>query len=511
MRSMHRPFHRLLSWAALDVRRAWAGTLVLAFPLLSLVTAFGIGLVGFLFAITALAWRRDSGRLLRLHWPRTRWVLLAFLLQLLDVALLAASRGHGIKDLDAPSRMCMAVAAMLAVRAASPGIRVLWLGAAGGACAALIFVAWQRLVLGQLRPGGLMNSITFGDLSLCLAWLSLCGLIGGRAAGDEGGGRLQRWTRQAIAIGGVLCGLAASLLTGSRGGWLTLPLLLVLLMLPLCVRGLLPRPLALAVPLLACVLAAAAWALPQTGVRDRVAIGLSDARLYLAGNPAATSLSVRLELWKAGAMLVREQPWTGRDTSAYKQRMREWIAEGKLTPALFAPPEPPHMHNDALQMLVTRGVSGLLAWCGILIAPACFFAGQLRAALPGGSRRAAALAGLAFVLAYAGFGLTEVIFWSMKASLFYALMVFLLMGYCLNGQEADARAAAAGSARAPADTAPAVPASHPPRPATGSAKRRGAGAQRWRARVLRRNPGRHSWERWAGSRNSGRRRSGCGW
>jgi O-antigen ligase len=503
---MHRMSSRLRSWTALEGRRAWAGTLVLAFPLLSLVTPFGIGLAGFLFLATALAWWRDSWRLLRANWPQTRWVLLAFLLLLLDVALLASSRGHGVKDLDGPSRMCLALAAMLVVQAAAPRARALWLGAAGGAFAALVFVAWQWRALGMVRPGGLMNPITFGDLSLCLAWLSLCGLIDSRAAGQAG--KWRRWTRQWIAAGGVLCGVAASLLTGSRGGWLALPLLLLL---PMCVRGLLPRRLALALPLLACVLAVAAWRIPQTGVRDRVAIGLSDTRLVLAGNPAPTSLSVRLELWKAGAMLIRERPWTGQDTPAYKRRMREWIAQGKLSPALFAPPEPPHMHNDVLQMLVTRGVTGLLAWCGILIAPACFFAGQLRAAAPGGSRRTAALAGLAFVLAYAGFGLTEVIFWSMKASLFYALMVFLLMGYCLSGQRAEARTKVAESVRAPADTVPADPASHPPRPATGSATRRGAGAPRWRARVLRRNPARHSWERWASLRSSGRRRSGCGW
>jgi O-antigen ligase len=515
---MQRAPHRVHTLAAPDGRRAWAGTLVLAFTLPSLVTPFGIGLAGFLFAATALAWRRDSWRLLRQDWPRTRWVLLAFLLQLLDVALLAMSRGHGVKDLDAPLRMCMAMAAMLVVQAAGPGARALWMGAAGGACAALAFIAWQRLALGLQRPGGLMNPITFGDLSLCLAWLALGGLI------DRDGppSRRSRWT----AAGGVLCGLAASLLTGSRGGWLALLLMLALLPLwlpvpvlkwPLLVRGRQRRRLVLAAPLLAGALAAAAWGLPQTGVRDRVAVGVSDARLYLAGNPAATSLSVRLALWKAGAMLARERPWTGRDPPAYKRRMREWVAQGRLSPAVFAPPAPPHLHNDALQMLVTRGVTGLLAWAGTLLAPGCFFAAQLRRSAPAATRRTgrrtsrhtAALAGLAFVLAYAGFGLTEVIFWSMKASLFYALTVFLLMGYCLSGQEALAQAPAAGPALP--DTAPAARGSHPPWPATGSARRRGAGAPRWRARVLRRSPGRRSWERAAGWRSGGRQRSGCGW
>jgi O-antigen ligase len=33
------------------------------------------------------------------------------------------------------------------------------------------------------------------------------------------------------------------------------------------------------------------------------------------------------------------------------------------------------------------------------------------------------------------FGLTEVIFWSVKGSLFDALMVFPVMGFCLNVKE----------------------------------------------------------------------------
>jgi O-antigen ligase len=515
---MQRFVHRLRSWPGVQGRQAWTAALVLAFPLLSLVTAFGIGLTGFLFVGTALAWRRDCWRLLRNDFPHTRWVLLAFLLQLADIALLAVSRGHDISDIDGPSRTCMAVAAMLVVRAARPPARWLWLGAAGGAAAALAFAAWQWLALGVERPGGLMNPITFGDLSLCLALLSLAGAVDGGmgAEGGNGSSGLRRSLWRWIAAAGVACGLAASLLTGSRGGWLALLLLALPLVPRACRIGLLPRRLALALALLACTLAAAAYAIPRTGVRERVAISISDARLYLAGNPAPTSLSVRLELWKAGAMLVRERPLTGRDTPAYKQRMREWIAQGELSPAVFAPPEPPHLHNDVLQVLVTRGLTGLLAWGGMLVAPACFFLGQLR---PGPLRlrqqRAAALAGAMLVLAYAGFGLTEVIFWSMKASLFYAQMVFLLMGYCLNGQEEGAAfpvpAPALLAGRALPDTVPAVPCSHPPRPATGCAGRHGAGVPQWRSRLRRRTPGRRSWERWAGSRSAGRRRSGCGW
>jgi O-antigen ligase len=446
----------------LGTRQAWASALVALFPLLSLVTGFGIGLFGFLFLATALCWWRDSRRVLAAHWPRLRWLVFAFLLDLGYMAFLMLVRVHDFNVLDRPLRMCLMLSAVPVVLVARPPARALWLGAAAGALASLAFVAWQGLWLGVVRPGGLMNPITFGDLALCLALLSLAGALqGGDVRSDVRSDALGRW----LAAAGVLAGLAASLLTGSRGGWLMLALLILLPAL-LAWQGRLRPRVALALPLLAIVLAALAYALPQTGVRMRIAIGVSDARLYLAGNQAPTSLNVRLELWRAGGMLIREHPWTGLDTPDYKRRMRAWVREGKLSGAVFAPPEPPHLHNDVLQVLVTRGVLGLTAWIGILLAPLGFFWMRLRQAGrraqgPASPAYAASLAGLLLVLAYVSFGLTEVIFWSMKANVFYALMVFLLAGWGLD----DGAAGAVRSAQACAATAGA-PAAGPVRPET---------------------------------------------
>lgn len=405
-------------------RRRWATALAALFPLLSLVTDAGIGVCSFLFLATALWWRRATWPAFMAAWPRMRWVGIAFLLDLAWMAGLMLGRTHDLNMIDRPLRMCLMMAAIPVVLVARPPPRALWLGAAGGALAGLALVALQGLWLGMARPGGWMNPITFGDLALCLALSSLAGIIDATRV----------WARWSAALG-MLAGLAASLLSGSRGGWLMLALLVplpLLLWVPQRQQQRVPWRLALVLPLLAGALAALAYALPQTGVRDRIAIGVSDVRLVLAGNRAPTSLSVRLELWRGGLMLVREHPWVGLDTPAYKRRMREWVAEGKLSPAVFAPPEPPHLHNDLLQVLVTRGVIGLAAWSGILLAPLAFFWTQLRQA----QARAPALAGLLLVLAYASFGLTEAIFWSMKATVFYALMVFLLIGWVLDAGRA---------------------------------------------------------------------------
>jgi O-antigen ligase len=455
---------RFVRWLGLaGARQAWASALALLFPLLSLVTGFGIGLAGFLFLATALFWWRDSRRVLVAYWPQLRWIVLAFLLDLGYMVFLSLYRVHDLNVLDRPLRMCLMLSAVPVVLVARPPARALWLGGALGAFAGLAVAAWQGLWLGVLRPGGLMNPITFGDLVLCLALLALAGAL---QAGDARSGAFQR----AVAAAGVLAGLAASLLSGSRGGWLMLALLIVLPAL-LAWRRRLPARQALALPLLAAVLAALAYALPQTGVRARIATSISDARLYEAGNPTPTSMNIRLELWRAGLMLIQEHPWTGIDMPMVKRRMHSWVDEGKLSPLVFAPPEPPHLHNDVLQVLVTRGVLGLAAWIGILLAPLGFFWTRLRHARgPASPGYAAALAGLLLVLAYASFGLTEVIFWSMKANVFYALMVFLLAGWALEDDAVSAArpvpasgatAGAPGAGPAHPETAPGARARRP--------------------------------------------------
>ena len=70
------------------------------------------------------------------------------------------------------------------------------------------------------------------------------------------------------------------------------------------------------------------------------------------------------------------------------------------------------------------------------VAPLVFFVRQLReAAHTSRQRFALALAGLVVVTSYASFGLSEVIFWSVGGSLFYSLMIFLLIGFSLNAKD----------------------------------------------------------------------------
>jgi O-antigen ligase len=401
-----------------DPVQLWTGSLAFLFPFLSLVTLFGVSLGSFLFLATALISFKPCRDALARHWPQVRWVVLAFLLHFLFVLGCALVRGANMNTVEKPARMFFAVSALAAVLAARPPRRMLWWGVIAGALAALPFVAWQRIALGIDRPGGLINAITFGDLALLLALLSVAAAIDMK---DE-----PRNAR--LAAVGALAGLAASMLTGSRGGWVAL-----LVAVPLFLRHTRGIRAGGVRALLAvgAALVLTAWFVPASGMQARFDEGVSDIRTWFDGGNVVTRVGTRLELWKGASMLIAERPLLGRDFEACRERMGEFVREGRLDPVVLTLP---HLHNDGLQELAKGGVVGFALWIAVLVAPLLFFARALREGR-GTPQSALALAGILVVTSYMCFGLTEVIFWSMKGSLFYALMVFVLMGFCLNAKE----------------------------------------------------------------------------
>jgi O-antigen ligase len=388
----------------------WTAGLAFAFPFLSLVTLVGVSLSSFLFLLGAVVRYRDCRAALARHWQQCRWVVYAFLFNFgLTLVYYLARPDSSANHLEKPLRMLLAVSALALALATRIPRRALWWGVIAGALAALPLVAWQRLALGMDRPGGLINPITFGDLALCLA------LVAVAASADFHGPRRAAWPAL-----GALAWLAASLLTGTRGGFVAL-----LLAAPLLARRAGRRMRALLLALAA--LLALAWFVPALGVQARLAEGVADARTWYAGGNVNTNVGTRLELWKGAAALVAEHPLLGIDQNAIAPALARLARQGRLDPVVLPLP---HLHNDALQALVTGGLPGVLAWLGLLAAPGAFFTRRMS-----GAAAAPALAGLLVVLCYFSFGLTEVIFWSVKGCLFYALMVFLLMGLCLNAKE----------------------------------------------------------------------------
>ena len=111
---------------------------------------------------------------------------------------------------------------LIAIIRNEPDPHYFWYGCATGALLSFIIALAQVYLLDAGRAYGFSNAITFGDTAIVLGTSALVGLFYGYA------GFQHSYQRAYLLVGGG-SGLISSLLSGSKGGWLSLVMVVVLL------------------------------------------------------------------------------------------------------------------------------------------------------------------------------------------------------------------------------------------------------------------------------------------
>lgn len=269
----------------------------------------------------------------------------------------------------------------------------LWfMGMATGAIMTGAWALWQKLGLGVERATGYIYVIQFGNIGLMLGVMSLLGLLYYRA-------HPRNMARDAWLLTGALAGAMVSVLSGTRGGWVGVPLLLWVLWRAfapfLSVRA---RTMAVSLLLLGAL---AVLALPQTGVSQRIAQAHAEVQRHLAGESPGPSLGQRLQLWPLAGELIAQKPWLGWGQGGYDRERDRRMADGRLD--LQKPFG--HVHNDFLDVSVKRGLPAGLLLLGVLLMPLLVFRQGSGAGDP--AVRALATAGVTLSVLALDFGLSD--------------------------------------------------------------------------------------------------------
>ncbi|WP_445005965.1 O-antigen ligase family protein [Halomonas mongoliensis] len=304
--------------------------------------------------------------------------------------------GQGSRGLDKPIRFFLAAPVLLLLLAYPPRMAAVWLSAALAAIGTGSFAAWQKLVLGMARADGHTQVIQFGNSSMLFGILCLGGL--GWAVCQR---QPRRWL--ALLIVGALFGFMGSLFSGSRGGWIGLPFIALALY-----KGY-GRYLALRYQAtlagLLLVVAGLAYAIPHTGVADRIDHGISDVQRYISGESRTSSLGARFEMWRAAAIVIPERPLTGWGENGYIARAAELVDEERVGVAVA---RYSHVHNEVLDITVKRGLLGLATLLLLYFVPMRLFGRQISS--KNLELRAFSVSGVLLCVAYIDFGLSQVFF-----------------------------------------------------------------------------------------------------
>ncbi|NYH18595.1 O-antigen ligase family protein [Paraburkholderia bryophila] len=390
---------------------------LLTYPALTLLmhgggSAISIAAAGISLALL-LSPKRWTG-LAPLHWDHVDARLcVAMACPLAAVLISEISHAKVVPNtLDSPARFLAAMPLFLVLRQLLPRT-LAWsdLSFALGALTslAILLIAPQNTNIGRVSSS-FLNPIHYGDIALVLGALSILSLNWWRKDG---------LAVRVLKIAGLIAGLTASVLTGSRGGWVALPVVAVLIV---YVRGRgKSRRWKVLLPIAIVAILAGVFVF-SSSARDRVVDLSTDLTSYEHGQ-RDTSLGIRMQLYETALKIVESHPLLGLGAHGFRDSMQSFANAGMLTP-LAAQNGKGETHNQFFAYLTDYGIVGGLALLSIYVVPGVLFWKRLSA--PAGPANRAALMGLTFVVSFWIFGLTVETFDLKMTVAFYATMIAML-------------------------------------------------------------------------------------
>jgi O-antigen ligase len=309
---------------------------------------------------------------------------------------------------------------------AIPGVRprALWAGAAVGAMTAVLLAIFQVFFLGHERASGLTNPIPFGNVSLVLATGSLIGLLRPEA-------RSLHWAEMWLYVAGGFAGIGASLLSGTKSGWLSL------LIVAFVGYGLFPARTLRWKKWLAGLGVAATLGLiitlPQIPVMSRLVSMWEGVQSWVTtGDITEGSIGPRLEMWKFGLDVAAEKPILGFGKDGMMERKRQAIETENYSPGIapFAT-----LHNEFLNMWVTKGLVGTLAL--LVVFGSVFFSFFRTRKSPNWQLRCISLMGTSLTLMFLEFGIGEIALLLNSYRHVFLFWVFALAGLSFRMTQED--------------------------------------------------------------------------
>ena len=356
--------------------------------------------------------REDFRQLWPVHWSMASMLLIILFGQILRGTVVA-------RFMDTPLRLAFfaPVFWLLLSQSTVQLQRVQWGFVAG---ALLVFAKLTMMMPtaeSRIAIVSFTNAIPFGDVALLLGAWSFLSL---------GWSKRGQWILNGFrGIGGV-AGVATSILSQSRGGWIAIPLLAVLILWSVAdkVRSLRVR---LAVIVMLVITAVTVVTTSPT-ISTRIEDAQADIVKFYVKGDENTSVGIRLQLWRGAWVLFKEHPLLGVGRENFSVALHE-LAARKIISNEAA--EFSHTHDEVMFNLSTLGIAGLASILSIYFLPIIFFVRLIKKYKDQQLRTGAAM-GLALCIGFIIFGLTETMFVVSMTTSFYALSLATLMAFVVS-------------------------------------------------------------------------------
>lgn len=389
-----------------------------------------LALMGIIWLEPGLARRRWY---LDRHERRLTFAVLAFVIVWLLAWLLHGLHPIGAEDVGRILRLLLIVPLYVFLRK-TEGLRGYWwwglsAGAAVAGVYAIIFTVTGNTGEWLDRVGGATNPIYFGGIVLAFSLMILPRIT------DVS---LPLPARAVFALSAGL-GLIASALSGSRGAWVAIPVLLVIYVFTIARR--VPAQQRFGVPLMVVAIIVAIAVVPGVPLAERLVDAWQSLTVASPVFSEADTLAIRWALWQLSAGAIGEHPLFGGGPGLFRAALEQAVAQGQAHEFLL---RFHHPHNQYLSALLIGGIPGLLALIALFGVPARFCAQGLF--LSDRQSQYVAWSGLAAVAVIATMATGESIFQRNSGIVWFALLASVSCAL-VRGEQTDKRARLPGKQR----------------------------------------------------------------
>jgi O-antigen ligase len=321
--------------------------------------------------------------------------------------------GFHTREFDRPSRFLLASLALIILLKTRINVELVLYGVIIGAAGTGFLAIYQYFVLGMDRPSGFQIVIAFGNDSLLLALLALSSMGVFLAQ--------KKYLIVALSLVAATLALSAFIFSGTRGGWLATPLIILVLW---QYRKKLNPVALLSITSIIFALVIAMLLSPKLGTLDRLKLINTNLDNYFSGQDVNTSTGLRFEMWKSALYSFREKPIFGTGEYGNKAYKEQQIQQGLVSSKIITFG---HAHNEIFTALSHRGLIGFLSLLCIYLVPLWLFSKVLfskQSALDPRTKMIA-LGGCLIPLSYFIYGLTQTMFDHNSGSTIYPFFIVI--------------------------------------------------------------------------------------
>ena len=352
-----------------------------------------------------------------------KWLIYSYLFYFLTFVLSLCINGGKMRDLDTASRVIFLIPVFLLLLKRPIKTCVLSYAIPLGGVIAVCIALYDKFIL-NLNPdqNPRIMHIQGGDISMSLGIFSLIIALYAHQKKDV--------KLTTLSVIGGLCGIVGSLLSTARGGWVALPVLLVVIL--YIYRHSLSKRFFLTLFGIMVATSIGISQMPNNRIMERIDVAQKDIQLYLDNHDGNTSLGARFEMWKSALEMAKEKPLFGWGiqgaTEKRKRDTEEKIATGNI--GQFT-----HAHNQYLDDLSKRGIVGLLALLAVLFIPLRAFMKRLNTT--NDEIKLIATLGVAHILSVMIYGLSQGFLVHNSGTIFYFFLTIVFYAAIRTHQKAE--------------------------------------------------------------------------